>query len=136
MTFLGCQPVERPVIQTADLTKSLIGTWRWSPGGPGSDDGLRIDLSTNGLWKAWPLQQDSLAPASLGGPWFVHDRILVLRVQGTNNGHLPPGTALTFNVETVTARLVKMSSLLEPDPITLERLVQPGAAPNAAPPHR
>jgi hypothetical protein len=137
LTFLGCRQAESPAIQTVDSTKALAGIWHLSFGRIESDEGLRIELLTNGLWKAWSLEKGTVtSPAVLAGPWFVHDRTLVLRVQGTNNGHLLPGSALTFDLEDVTSRSIKMSSLLDTVAITLERLAQQDGAANGSQPVR
>ena len=95
---------------------AMAGTWHcpeWK---------LVWELTADGHWKWRNLEEQSGRPSEpLSGTWFIHEGILVLRVE-SGTSHIPAGMAYTFDIKSVTAQVLM---LYEPDrknQITLKRM--------------
>jgi len=67
------------------------------------DNRMLIQLDRNEHWSWWDMKETP--PPELPtqeGRWFLHDDILVLRVEKSASCKLPPGFAFTFDVRSVT----------------------------------
>ena len=65
---------------------------------------MLIQLEKNEHWKWWSTRESPPPkPPSQEGRWFIHDGILVLRIEKTESDKLPEGLAFTFDVRKVSA---------------------------------
>ncbi len=113
--------------QASELATGLVGSWRWSLESGEEGDAARIFLSADGRWRMWSSVSGS-SPSE--GSWFVHERILVLRLEGENKGHVPPGMAFTFDIRTVAPDKATLATLMWKGEVRWERLTQQVEAPN------
>ena len=95
--------------------KRLVGTWDFSF--PDGEPNVRIQLLTDAHWKLWkPGTKDE--PVIQRGTWFLHGKTLFLRIEESIRGHIPPGIAYSFDIESVSldkARLVWLDGKREVD---------------------
>ena len=85
---------------TSPSEHSVSGVWTTSFG----DSKMLIRLDPDEHWSWWALQEaPPPKPPTQQGRWFIHDEILVLRVETSESCKLPPGLAFTFDVRKVTA---------------------------------
>lgn len=76
----------------------MLGTWSFSLG----ESRMLVRLDGNGQW-AWRSPDEganSEAPTQ-SGRWFVHDGILVLRIEKSASDKLPEGIAFTYDLRRV-----------------------------------
>jgi len=87
---------------------SIAGAWTASFG----EDTMLIQLEKNQCWHWWPMEEaPPPEPPTQEGKWFIHDGILVLRVEKSESCKLPPGLAFTFDVREVTADRLTLYNL-------------------------
>jgi hypothetical protein len=79
--------------------QNISGTWKASFG----ESTMLIQLDKNEHWEWWYMMDaPPPKPPTQEGRWFIHDGILVLRVEKSAACVIPPGIALTFDVLRVT----------------------------------
>jgi hypothetical protein len=157
--LLGCQETNRPnptssqptpvvsqakAPNAAELTAGLAGTWRFSMENSDSTPGewATVELLPDGHFRWLPTGKDYVIPPEKGS-WFVYEKVLVLRLRGNAGGHMPPGSALTFDIKTLTPQMATMSTPIDAGPgevkqvmCNLKRLAQPDGSANASQPIR
>jgi len=113
----------------ASLEVRLLGTWQWCPQKEDTNVFVKVHLSGDRSW-SWLVEHNNpiTRPDNQSGTWFVHNRVLVLRVQKTGL-RLMEKMAYTFDIESVTAqRLILTNSPL--GDVTWTRIAQQVEAPN------
>ena len=98
-------------------TAAVAGTWNCP------DQRLLWELASDGHWKWWDLEEQSGHPAeppAISGKWFIHDGILVLRVEN-GTSHIPAGLAFTYDVRSVAAQTMVLYEADRKEQITLRR---------------
>ena len=88
--------------------QDISGIWSASFG----DSTMLIQLDKNEHWKWWAMREaPPPKPPSQEGRWFIHDGILVLRLEKSESDKLPAGLAFTFDVRRVTADRLTLYNL-------------------------
>jgi hypothetical protein len=119
------------------LQALVTGAWRWKV--PAEQDGtnvfLKIQLSANGLW-SWLVVSDNprTDPNRQSGTWFVHERVLVLRSEGTDPKMFAK-MAFPFDIKSVTGQTLVLTNSPMGD-MTWTRIAQPDGAANGSQPSR
>jgi hypothetical protein len=116
-TFPPSQSIHDPI-----LAKMLVGIWQF----PWPDDrgSTRLELRADGSYDWWtPYVQSDLAAKSMlqTGKWLITGRTLTLRVEKTFLGHVPPNTAWTFDIVSVSGEKLLLKSQQEKRESTLIR---------------
>ena len=91
----------------------IVGAWE--------DNGVRIELRADGSYEFWApyLQSDLAAKTTLQkGRWSVRGRTLSLGVEKSFVGHVPPGTALTYEIISVSSERALLVSPAEKREVT------------------
>lgn len=99
-------------------TAAMVGTWHCR------ERKLVWELTADGHWKWWDLEEQSGRPSeppAIGGAWFIHEGILVLRVE-TGTSHIPAGIAYTFDIKSVAAQVLMLYEPGTKAQITLRRV--------------
>lgn len=143
----GCKPQSAPsaspgssvtqVTATNDLLRtnsvsSITGTWHWR------DDQMLIELSPDGRWRWWYLQEQSGRPSEqpyMSGSWFVHQQGLYLRIEQhlEGGGHgFGRGMAVVFDIKSVSPDALELRGFDEKD-IKWKRIAEDSRATNATP---
>ncbi len=97
---------------------AMAGTWHCR------ERELVWELTADGHWKWWDLEEQSGRPSeppAISGTWFIHEGILVLRVE-TGTSHIPPGIAYTFDIRSVAAQAIVLYEASTKEQITLKRV--------------
>ena len=83
---------------TSTHPRDVMGRWQFSIG----EDKMVLQIADKAQWSWWDVDrvQPSESPP-LSGKWFVHERILVLRVEKSESDKVFPGYALTFDLRRV-----------------------------------
>jgi hypothetical protein len=98
----------------------MAGTWLFHF--PGDETDLRIELAKDGHWKWWPPVEGSPpAQPTQTGTWFVHQQVLVLRVETSESDKIPAGLAFTYEVRSVTAQAIVLYDIFMKQEFTLKR---------------
>src|SRR5437762_1151859 len=74
----GASPASAVSESASNMAAVLTRTWHCR------ERTLLWELKSDGQWKWWEVQEPSghpSEPAAISGTWFIHDGILVLRVQ-------------------------------------------------------
>jgi hypothetical protein len=157
--LLGCQETNRPnptlnepapvasqakAPDNVGLTARLAGTWQFSmkDDGPTPSEWATVELFPDGHFRWLPAGKDTgkdyVIPLEKGS-WFVYEKVLVLRLGGSAGGHMPPGSALTFDIKTMTPQMATMSTPIDAGPGVVrqlmwnwKRLAQPDGAANGS----
>ena len=115
------------VLAATNVVPSIAGTWHWL------DEEMVIDLSPNGHWRWWKLEEQSGSssePPSAGGRWFIHEQALYLRVEQASKsaGHgVSPNLAMVFEIKSVAPDTLLLSwSLPNEEEITWRRIAEQG----------
>jgi hypothetical protein len=88
--------------------QDICGMWTASFG----DSTMLIQLEKNEHWQWWAMREaPPPKPPSQEGRWFIHDGIIVLRVEKTESDKLPAGLAFTFDVRNVSADRLTLYNL-------------------------
>lgn len=155
--LLGCQEASQPnptsnqpspvasqakASDSAGLTAGLAGTWRFSmeDSDPTPTEFATVELLPDGHFRWLPTGKDYVIPPGKGS-WFVYEKVLVLRLGGNAGGHMPPGSALTFDIKTLKPHMATMSTPIDAGPGEVKqvmwnwkRLAQPDGAANGSQP--
>ncbi len=119
------------------LQTLAVGTWRCTV--PAEQDGtntfLKVHLSADGSW-SWSVHSDKprADPNKQSGTWFVHERVLVLRV-GDSNTRLFHKMAFTFDIKSFTPQTLALTNSPLGD-VTWTRIAQRDGAANGSQPIR
>jgi len=82
----------------------ISGTWTMMSGA----ETILIQLDKTEHWSWRGLQE---ASPTQEGRWFIHDNILVLRVEKSKSDKLPPGVAFTWDLRGVTTNRLTLYAL-------------------------
>ena len=120
------------------LQALVVGTWRVDfpeAEQDGTNVFLKIQLSANGSW-SWLVCSDNprTDPNRQSGTWFVHERILVLRSNGTDP-RMFAKMAFPFDIKTVTPQTLVVTNSPLGDR-TWTRIAQRDGAANGSQPLR
>jgi hypothetical protein len=75
----------------------MVGTWSWSYSLYDTRMLVRLDANGQWAWRPSDVASNSEAPTQ-SGRWFVHDSILVLRIEKSASDKLPAGLAFTSDL--------------------------------------
>jgi len=119
----------------SSLEVRLLGTWRWCPQQEDTNVFMKVHLSAYRSW-TWFVEHNNPVthPDNQAGSWFVHNRVLVLRVDKTDL-RLIQKMAYTFDIETVTSATLILTNSPFGD-MTWTRIAQPDGAANRTQPVR
>lgn len=108
----------------AALTSGLVGTWKFSmeQSDPVPDEWATVELFQDGHFKWLPTGEGYMIPPEKGS-WFVHQKILVLRLGGNCGGHMPSGSALTFDIKTLTPESATMTTPVDSGPGEVKQIM-------------
>jgi hypothetical protein len=118
----------------SSLEALLVGTWRWDvPAKEETNVFLEIHLSAD---KSWSISSDR--PPALAddqsGTWFVHERILVLRIANTKTKYWEK-MAWPFDIKSATPKTLVLTNSPLGD-VTWTRIAQRNGAANRSQPVR
>jgi len=121
-----------PLPQT-NVIVSLAGTWHWR------SDKMLIELSPNGGWRWWNLEEQSGRPSEppfMSGKWFIHEQALYLRIQhhSEGGGHgFGPGMAMVFELKSVEPEALHFTWFSSTEEVTWKRVATDSATNSGEP---
>jgi hypothetical protein len=123
----------------SSLEASVVGIWRLDfPEAvqDGTNVFLKIQLSANRKWH-WSVFSDNprTDPNEESGTWFVHERLLVLRIVETKTKMFEKGCAWAFDIKSVTPQTLAITNSPFGDR-TWTRIAQRDGAANRSQPIR
>ena len=119
----------------SSLEARLLGTWRWVPAQEDTNAFVKFHLSADRSWSSLVEHNNPLThPDNQSGTWFVHNRVLVLRVDKTDL-RLIEKMAYTFDIESLTTHTLILTNSALGD-LTLTQIAQPDGAANRIQPDR
>jgi hypothetical protein len=111
------------------LEVQVVGTWRWvlpkdEPSGM-TNLSITLHISADRLWSLTPGHHDNIHDESdtQSGHWFIHDRVLVLRIDDTKI-RLIQKMAAVYDIKSVTKTTLTMTNSPFGD-VTWTRVAQP-----------
>ena len=124
------------VLPSTTVVASIAGTWHWR------DGKMLIELSAEGLWRLWNLEEQSGRPSEppfMSGKWFVHDQALYLRIEHHAEGGVhafQPGMAIVFDINSVTPEVLHLNLLGTEKEVTWRLVAEPAGPANGSQPIR
>ena len=119
-----------------NIVASLVGTWHWR------DERQLIELSRDGRWRWWNLQEQSGRPSEaplMSGKWFIHDGDMYLRIEqpaeGAGHG-FGPGMAMVFEIRSQNAEALRLNRPGSEEYIVWKMIAERGGAANGGQPIR
>lgn len=113
----------------SSLESRLLGTWRWMPAQADANAFMKISLAADRSW-SWVVEHNNpmTHPDSQSGTWFLHDRVLVLRVDKTDI-RLIEKMAYALDIGSIDQRTLFLTNSSFGD-MTWTRIAQPDGAAN------
>jgi hypothetical protein len=115
---------------------AFVGTWH------GRDEQMLIELSRDGQWRWWNLQDQSGRPSEppfMNGKWFIHEGDLYLRIDHHKEGGahgFTPGMAMVFKPKTASEEAIHLRRPGAEEEIVWKRVAEPHDPADASQPAR